>query len=80
MRKRRSRYYFNGNGLRLSRADIIYRDYSFGGDDTKMVIDLDKLFNMTDEELLKVRGIGQNVLKELNAVRKALEELLFKNK
>lgn len=77
MKKRRSKYYFNGNGLRLSRADIICRDYSFKGDDTKMIIDLEKLFNMTDEELLKIRGIGQKVLKEVNSVREALKKLLF---
>ena len=42
-----------------------------------MIIDLEKLFNMTDEELLKIRGIGQKVLKEVNSVREALKKLLF---
>lgn len=70
---------YNGTALVLLRAGIL--DHVLTRSVTKKItIDVDRLFDMTDEELLKCRSIGPHRLKEVNAARRTLIELLFKSK
>ena len=42
-----------------------------------MIIDVRKLMEMTDEELLRYKAVGPVSLKKINEARKVLKELLF---
>ena len=69
---------YNGTALALFRTGIIEHHYESGC--RKIGIDVESLFDMTDEELLKCSSIGPHRLKEVNAARRTLIELLFKSK
>lgn len=69
---------YNGTALVLFRIGIIEHHYESG--DRKIKINVGRLFDMTDEELLKCPTIGPHRLKEVNAARETLKRLLFKDK
>lgn len=70
---------YTGTALVLFRTGILDRGYN--SDLLKEIkIDVNRLLWMTDEELLKCRSIGPHRLKEVNAARKELKRLLFKDK
>lgn len=73
----KKRYYMNGDGFRLNRVDII--EY-FPYDSNKMTIDVKRLFEMTDEELMSYRNVGPKYLAKINAIREELKKLLFEVK
>ena len=70
---------YTGTALVLFRTGILDRCYD-SNLCKEIKIDVNRLFNMTDEELLKCRSIGSHRLKEVNAARDALKRLLFKDK
>ena len=72
----RKRYLMNGNGYKLKYADII--DYIPTYDN--LTINVRRLMEITDEELLRCRGVGHKSVERINSARKALKELLFTNK
>lgn len=57
---------------RLSRVGIIK---SHGANE--FTIDVNRLFDMTDEEMLRYHGIGSRAIAELNDARETLKEMLF---
>lgn len=73
----KKRYHMNGDGFRLKRVGIIeYCPY----DSNKMTIDVKRLFEMTDEELMSYRNVGPKYLAKINAIREELKKLLFEVK
>ena len=71
---KKKKYIFNENGWKLKRVDIIqYRPW----ESSAMTIDVRKLMEMTDEELLRYKAVGPVSLKKINEARKVLKELLF---
>lgn len=70
-------YYMNGNGLLLTRMGIIGHSRN---DINKMTIDVKRLFEMTDEELMSYRNVGSKYLAKINAIREELKKLLFEVK
>lgn len=74
---KKKKYIFNENGWKLNRVEIIqYTPW----ESLQMTIDVRKLMEMTDEELLRYKAIGPVSLKKINAARKILKELLFEIK
>lgn len=71
---KKKRYHLNGNGFKLKRAEII--EYS-PWDSDMLTIDVRKLMEMTDKELLRSRGLGPKSLDIIKEVSKALKKLLF---
>lgn len=57
---------------RLSRVGIIK---SHGANE--FTIDVNRLFDMTDEEMLKYHWVGSRAIAELNDAREKLKEMLF---
>ena len=57
---------------RLSRVGIIK---SHGANE--FTVDVNRLFDMTDEEMLAHHGIGSRAIAELNNAREILKEMLF---
>lgn len=70
-------YYMNGNGLLLTRMDIIGHSRN---DINKITIDVKRLFEVTDEELMSYRNVGPKYLSKINAIREELKKLLFEVK
>lgn len=70
-------YYMNGNGLLLTRMDIIGHSRN---DINKITIDVKRLFEVTDEELMSYRNVGPKNLAKINAIREELKKLLFEVK
>lgn len=70
-------YYMNGNGLLLTRMDIIGHSRN---DINKITIDVKRLFEVTDEELMSYRNVGPKNLAKINAIRDELKKLLFEVK
>lgn len=62
--------------LQLSRLGIISRNCS----NNTITIDIDKLFNMKDSEILKCPGVGMFRLVQINIARVELKQLLFERK
>ena len=67
-------YYMNGNGLLLCRMDIIGHSRN---DINKITIDVKRLFEVTDEELMSYRNVGPKYLAKINAIREELKKVLF---
>lgn len=59
-------YYKNGKGLLLTRMDIIGHSRN---DINKITIDVKRLFEVTDEELMSYRNVGPKNLAKINAIR-----------
>ena len=57
---------------RLSRVGIIK---SHGANE--FTVDVNRLFDMTDEEMLAHHGIGSRAITELNDARDTLKDMLF---
>ncbi len=70
-------YYMNGKGLLLTRMDIIGHSRN---DINKITIDVKRLFEVTDEELMSYRNVGPKNLAKINAIREELKKLLFEVK
>lgn len=70
-------YYMNGKGLLLTRMDIIGHSRN---DINKITIDVKRLFEVTDEELMSYRNVGPKNLAKINAIREELKKLLFEFK
>lgn len=70
-------YYMNGNGLLLTRMDIIGHSRN---DINKITIDVKRLFEVTDEELMSYRNVGPKYLSKINAIWEELKKLLFEVK
>lgn len=70
-------YYMNGNRLLLCRMDIIGHSRN---DINKITIDVKRLFEVTDEELMSYRNVGPKYLAKINAIREELKKFLFEVK
>lgn len=71
---RKKRYHLNGNGFKLKRTEII--KYS-PWDSDMLTIDVRKLMEMKDEEILICKGLGPKSLDVINEVRDTLKKLVF---
>lgn len=67
--------YGNTKRFQLSRIGIISYDFK----NENIIIDTKKLFLMDDNDILKYRGVGPAVLKQINQTREELKQLLFQN-
>ena len=73
-------YYLSRNGNLLLRTGIIEGCHSLFGRGGSMTINVERLTEATDNELIRYRGIGRKSVAQINEARKALIELLLTNK
>lgn len=69
--RRKQNYMLTRAALDLWYMDILIREPN------RITIDIDKLFNMTDAEMLKHRNFGPVKIKRINEAREELKKLLI---
>lgn len=71
--RRKQNYILTRAAINLWYMDILIRDSM----PNRIIIDVDKLLNMTDAEMLKHRNFGPVKIKRINEAREALKKLLI---
>lgn len=72
MRRKRN-YILTRAAINLWYMDILIRDNM----QNRIIIDVDKLLNMTDAEMLRHRNFGPVKIKRINEAREELKKLLI---